>query len=105
MVWKEVSSIIWQWDTGEHKVLEGQLDDIETFEAGKFGVCMRYFVITPDQGRVSFIGGQAFDRMFERADIQVGDYIRVEYCGKKDIGRGQRINLFKLWKDVPEPEE
>ena len=101
MGWVERSYQIWQWDLEDHKVLEGVFDGTEPYEGGEFGTCNRYF-LTNEEGRFSFIGGSAFDKQFERAGITEGDRIRIEYLGKRNIGGGRRVNVFRLLKWVEE---
>ena len=105
MGWDERTVQIHMWDEKENNTVEGELVGFDTFTGGEFGECLKYKVITADRGLLSFIGGTAFDKMFEQADIVNGDTFKTTYHGKRDIGGGQRVNVFKLFKWVADPKE
>ena len=103
--WREVSSSIFTFDQEKNRILEGVFGGWEPWTEGEFGACNRYFVEGLEGERYSFIGGTAFDKVFETANICVGDDIRVVYNGKKDLGDGRRVNLFQLFtKQDPKAE-
>jgi len=103
-MWKEFSSMIWDFRAEGQKVLEGVFAGWDEFHGGDFGVCNRYLVDHDLAGRVSFIGGTAFDKIFKQADLVVGEKVRVEYQGQKDLKDGKRVNLFRLMIDRKEDD-
>lgn len=98
MEWKQVSSIIWSWDTEKNQSLEGQLIAVAPVDVGEFGPCNSYQVITEEIGRVQCICGTAFDKMFDHSGISIGDMVKIEYQGKKALKDGRQVNLFKLFQ-------
>ena len=98
MEWKQVSSVIWSWDTEKNSSLEGQLIAVAPVDVGEFGPCNSYQVITEEIGRVSCICGTAFDKMFDHSGISLGDMVKIQYQGKKSLKDGRQVNMFKLYQ-------
>ena len=97
MAWKEKTVRIHTWE--EESEITGTFVKQELFDKGKLGDCQVYFVDFEGGGMVSFVCGSAFDKQFTEAKIEVGDVIKICYDGKKDIGSGKKVNLFRLYKD------
>ena len=98
MAWKEKTVRIHTWEEGSE--ITGTFVRQELFDKGKLGDCEVYFVESTELGGItSFVCGTAFDKQFTEAKIEVDDVIKVCYDGKKDIGSGKKVNLFRLYKD------
>ena len=90
---KEVSFEIIKWDkAGE--TLTGEIQACDDFTGGDFeGICNQWRIAT-DRGVVSCVLGSASDK--HMADCIVGDIVRIQYRGKKEIKGGKKVNLFNI---------
>jgi hypothetical protein len=54
------------------------------------------YVFDTDEGKIKFHCGAFFDHDAGSL-MQIGGRYRIEYLGKKDVGGGNRVNVFELY--------
>lgn len=84
-----------KFETLNH-VVEGKILDIERYQAMN-GPAPKYTILQADGRRVSLIASQT-DLKSKLADVapQVGDQIRIEYTGTKNVGQPEPMKLFQV---------
>lgn len=88
------TSRIHSW-TGESSVLIGKIRAIKPFTGGKFDAEVNAYLIETDEGLISTILGSYTDTQLGEIDL-IGKTICIEYCGKKDLEDGRKVNLFNV---------
>lgn len=96
---------IFQW-TEEGDTLTGMFLGAKRLEDAQYDTPVMRWMFDTDDGRRSAILGSAADKEI-LPTIRPGDLLMIEYQGKKDIGDGKRVNLFRVERfghDTPPTE-
>lgn len=88
------TSRIHSW-TGESSILIGKIRAVKPFTGGRYEAEVNAYLIETDEGLVSTILGSYTDTQLADMDI-VGKTVCIEYCGKKDLEDGRKVNLFNV---------
>jgi hypothetical protein len=91
---KRVTSEIHQWkDAGE--VVAGKLVKTEPFTKGKFeGEVLSYLIDTGESLVATVIGAHTDEQI--KGTFEPGDFLMIEFQGKKSISDGKRANIFTV---------
>ena len=91
---KRVTTEIHSWkEAGE--VVAGKLIRVEPFTKGKFeGEVSAYIIDTGDSLVSTVIGAHTDEQII--GSYEPGDFIMIEFQGKKSVADGKRANIFQV---------
>ena len=91
---KRVTTEIHSWkEAGE--VVAGKLIRVEPFTKGKFeGEVSAYIIDTGDSLVTTVIGAHTDEQI--KGSYEPGDFIMIEFQGKKSVADGKRANIFQV---------
>lgn len=82
----------YHWTEGE--VVEGAIIGVAS-KAGKRGDSYTLYTIQTDEGVEQMtLSSYMWDTI--KQDVYIGDVVRIEFHGKKEIGDDRQVNLFDL---------
>lgn len=88
-----VSEIKTEWEEGE--TIVGKLIDITTVHFEETGNDINGYLLETDAGLIQFTMGASVD-MQAGNKMVIGNVYACTYKGKKDIGKGRHMNVFKV---------
>jgi len=91
---KTLTRDICTWEE-EGQLLFGKVLSISPFTLGVFDTEVKSYEIETDDGIVNTVLGSATDKQLEKVD-PVGQKIRIEYKGKKQLKDGKQVNRFDV---------
>lgn len=94
--WENATAVIWQPVVGEP--LLGVYDGSVPFVEGTLDTeANKHYVVTKDNIRYSFVGGQVLDKAILDAGIKAKDHIRITFLGQVDLKKaGHRANTWDI---------
>lgn len=96
----ELAPVFVKW-TEEGQVVVGRLTGRSTVQSRQSGGEYCDYVVMTDEGAVHFACGNQFDERVGKA-LEVGKIYAWTYKGKRDIGKGRRVNDFSC-QAISEP--
>jgi len=90
------------WNPGVDESIEGILlkKNPATTEP-KMGACYELELL--DHTNIKVWGSKMLDDDMEK--VKIGDHIQITFKGKKDIGKGKELNIYKLGVAIDEAAE
>lgn len=97
----EPLTVVWAPEM-DGETIEGQV--IKRKEADPEQELSSMYFLRLDNGEDRMVWG-SYDLDMKMKKISDGAMVRIIYKGKKDIGKGKTLKIFKVMLDVPEPHD
>ena len=91
---KRVTESIHKWEEAGEK-LAGKLVSVKPFTKGSFDTQPMAYVLDTGDANVSCVLGAHTDEQIS-GSYDIGDFLLIEYQGKKSVADGKRANIFQV---------